>query len=138
MPFRLVVGGSRNDERGARFVEQDRIDLVNDGEIEGALHHLPALIFHIVAQIIEAKFVIGRIRDVGGISLSPLILAQVRHDHAGGKPTEAIDQPHPVTVATGELIVHRSEERRVGSESVSTGRSRWWPSHEQKINIYIL
>src|SRR3546814_1018158 len=24
--FRLVVGGSRNDERGERFVDQDRID----------------------------------------------------------------------------------------------------------------
>src|SRR3546814_19941283 len=101
------------------------IDIVNDGEIEGALHHLPALIFHIVAQIIEAKFVIGRISDVGGISLSPLILAQVRHDHAGGKPKEAIDPPHPVTVATGEIIVHRPEESRVGKECVSTCRSRW-------------
>src|SRR3546814_3712914 len=30
--FRLVVGGSRNDERGARFVDQDRIDLVNRSE----------------------------------------------------------------------------------------------------------
>src|SRR3546814_14630667 len=29
----------------------------------------------------------------------------------------------------------RSEERRVGKESVSTGRSRWVPYHEKKKNI---
>src|SRR3546814_20103566 len=28
----------------------------------------------------------------------------------------------------------RSEERRVGNESVSTCRSRWWPSNYNKIN----
>src|SRR3546814_11798793 len=27
---------------------------------------------------------------------------------------------------------HRSEERRVGKECVSTVRSRWWPVHEKK------
>src|SRR3546814_11170787 len=27
---------------------------------------------------------------------------------------------------------HRSEERRVGKECVSTCRSRWWPYHEKK------
>src|SRR3546814_12367576 len=26
-------------------------------------------------------------------------------------------------------LMFRSEERRVGKEWVSTGRSRWWPSH---------
>src|SRR3546814_18943575 len=28
--------------------------------------------------------------------------------------------------------VHRSEERRVGKEGVSTGRSRWSPYHKKK------
>src|SRR3546814_17335739 len=30
----------------------------------------------------------------------------------------------------------RSEERRVGQECVSTGRSRWAPSHQNKNNKY--
>src|SRR3546814_3536189 len=35
-----------------------------------------------------------------------------------------------VTLTTiGKLAVHRSEERRVGKECVSTCRSRWSPSH---------
>src|SRR3546814_12496885 len=45
----------------------------------------------------------------------------------------------PVLVFTSEEVwgtrypdagsVHRSEERRVGKECVSTCRSRWWPTH---------
>src|SRR3546814_14624981 len=30
--------------------------------------------------------------------------------------------------------LHRSEERRVGKEGVSTVRSRWLPDHSKKIN----
>src|SRR3546814_19526295 len=33
----------------------------------------------------------------------------------------------PCRFATGEVDMHRSEERRVGIESVSTCRSRWAP-----------
>src|SRR3546814_20950279 len=32
---------------------------------------------------------------------------------------------------------HRSEERRVGNECVSTCRSRWSPSHSKKNRLYI-
>src|SRR3546814_9506358 len=70
----LVVGGARDDERGARLVDQDRIDLVDDAEVEGAMDHLHPLELHIVAQIIEAKLVIGRISDVAVIGFAPLHL----------------------------------------------------------------
>src|SRR3546814_12352970 len=32
-----------------------------------------------------------------------------------------------VSEAKSTRVAHRSEERRVGKEWVSTGRSRWWP-----------
>src|SRR3546814_14740082 len=36
---------------------------------------------------------------------------------------------HPAIRPTFEGGKRRSEERRVGKECVSTGRSRWWPDH---------
>src|SRR3546814_17144571 len=39
-----------------------------------------------------------------------------------------IDMPRPLS----------SEERRVGTECVSSCRSRWWPYHYNKKNIYKL
>src|SRR3546814_14640966 len=57
----------------------------------------------------------------------------ISRDYAG----TSMAVPH--VSATAALIIAsgvlgRSEERRVGKESVSTGRSRWWPDHEKKKN----
>src|SRR3546814_11713606 len=38
-------------------------------------------------------------------------------------------QRFPVALGTGNLLLPRSEERRVGKECVSTCRSRWSPYH---------
>src|SRR3546814_19367308 len=43
-------------------------------------------------------------------------------------------QHRPEGVMPMEFFEERSEERRVGKECVSTGRSRWSPYHEKKQN----
>ena len=70
------------------------------------LHHLRALILHIVAQIIETKFVIGRIGNVAGISRAAFVLRNIRHDYAGGQPEKAIYPAHPFGIATCQIVVH--------------------------------
>ena len=40
-----------------------------------ALGHGIQRVFHVVAQIIEAEFVVGAVGDVGGIGLAPLLVA---------------------------------------------------------------
>src|SRR3546814_15017544 len=45
---------------------------------------------------------------------------------------DRIRLPEPLTFTDGNVaqeFVVRSEERRVGKECVSPGRSRWWPYH---------
>src|SRR3546814_13223603 len=49
-----------------------------------------------------------------------MAIEMLRRDRNGGKP---------------ERQLHRSEERRVGKECVSTCRSRWSPYHYKKKNI---
>src|SRR3546814_12188073 len=39
----------------------------------------------------------------------------------------ALDDPGAVRLTSHFGVESRSEERRVGKEWVSTGRSRWWP-----------
>ena len=63
--FRAVLERAGNDQRRARLVDQDRIDFVDDRVVVAALHHLGALVFHVVAQIVEAEFVVGGVGDVG-------------------------------------------------------------------------
>ena len=67
-----VLRGAGDDERRARFVDQDRVDFVDDGEGVAALDHLRHVVFHVVAQIVEAEFVVGAVGDVGGVGLAAL------------------------------------------------------------------
>src|SRR3546814_14377939 len=51
---------------------------------------------------------------------------------------DEMEGPH-IVQPVGELHKqHRSEERRVGKECVSTCRSRWSPYHEKKNNSIII
>ncbi len=53
-----------NNQRGARFVDQDRVHLVHDGEVQLALKAFTHMCRHIVAQVIKAEFVVGAVSDV--------------------------------------------------------------------------
>ena len=81
--FCVVFGLSADDEWCAGLVDQDRIDLVDDGEVHATLHTVFYFIDHVVAQIIKSKFVIGAIGDVSlisGLFVWPLHLRQVDAD----------------------------------------------------------
>ena len=55
-----------DDERRARLVDEDRVDFVDQREVELALHEVFHLPRHVVAQIVEADFVV---RDVGYVAV---------------------------------------------------------------------
>ena len=40
VPVRRAVGGPGDDQRGTGLVDEDRVDLVDDGEVVAALHHV--------------------------------------------------------------------------------------------------
>src|SRR5690606_28547252 len=59
--FGVVLGLARNDERRAGLVDQDRIDLVDNGIGKPALTAVFGAVFHVVAQVIEAVFIVGAV-----------------------------------------------------------------------------
>ena len=67
------LAGAGNDQRGAGFVDQDGIDFVDDGEVVPALHAIVQVELHVVAQVVEAEFVVGAVGDVGSIGFAALL-----------------------------------------------------------------
>src|SRR5947207_114453 len=53
--------GSGDNERGTRFIDQDRIDFVDDREVMTALDTIAQIELHVVSQVIEAELVVGAI-----------------------------------------------------------------------------
>ena len=117
----VVVGLTRDDERRARLVDQDGIDLVDDGVTEPALDALGRRVDHVVAQIIEAELVVGAVGDVGGVGD---LLVGVRHlgeIDADRESEEAVDPPHPVRVALREVVVDRDDVHTPPGERIEIG-----------------
>ena len=117
-----ILRRTGNDQRRARLVDQDRIDFVDDGEVVAALDHLRHVVFHVVAQIVEAEFVVGAVGDVGGIGLPPLVVVESMHDDADAHAEEAVDLSHPLGVAAGEIIVDGDDVHAFAGERVQIDR----------------
>src|SRR3546814_12904834 len=84
---------------------------------------------HVVAKLVRQRFftaevgVVVTLVEVGATGDNRVSEGRVRLDNAG---LAATDQPGD-TASSVFGCAERSDERRVGKECVSTGRSRWSP-----------
>ena len=122
--FRTVVERPGDDQRRARLVDQDRVDFVDDGEEVAALDHVLEPVLHVVAQIVEAVFVVGAVGDVARIGFLALGIVEAVDDDAGGHAEEAVDLPHPFGVAPGEIVVDGDDVDALAGQRVKVDRKR--------------
>ena len=100
------VARSGNDERGAGFIDEDRVHLVHNGEIVPALHAMREVELHVVAQVVETELVVGSVSDVGIIRIVALLVVQPVLDHADRESEKLVETAHPFGVATRQVVVH--------------------------------
>ena len=120
--IRAVVERAGDDQRRARLVDQDRVDLVDDGVEVAALDHVFQAVLHVVAQIVEAVFVVGAIGDVAPIGLLALGIVEAVDDHAGGEAEETVDLAHPGGVAPGEIVIDGDDVDALAGQRVEIDR----------------
>ena len=128
-----VGGPARDDERRARLVDEDRVDLVDDRvEVRldqlgsmAALHLLFAADDHVVAQVVEAELVVRAVGDVA-VVLRALLVGRgvVGDDHADLQAEEAVQPAHPLRVEAGEVVVDGDEVHAAARERVQVARQR--------------
>ncbi len=83
-----------------------------------ALDHLAHIVSQVVAQIVEAEFVVGAVGDVGGVGAVALALAQAVDDDAHVHAQEAVDLPHPLRVALGQIVVDGDHVHALAGQGV--------------------
>ena len=114
-----------NDERRARLVDEDGVDLVDDGEVVAALHAGARAGHHVVAQVVETEFGIGAIRHVGLICGDALGLAHAILHQAHFHAQEVIQTAHPLAVSTSEVVVHGNDMHAFAGKRIQiTGERR--------------
>ena len=94
-----------NNQRGTRFVDEDGVNLVDDGEIVPALHFVFLIDDHVVAQIVEAELVVRTIGNVGIVSLLAGSIVHIVGNQADRQTKEAVQLAHPFGVAAGQIVV---------------------------------
>ena len=65
-----LLGGAGDDQRRARLVDQDVVDLVDDRVCVLALDAVLQRGRHVVAQVVEAELRVGAVDDVAGVGLA--------------------------------------------------------------------
>src|SRR5205814_6908019 len=65
LPALVLLGRAADDQRRPRLVDEDRVDLVDDRVLVAALDEIAVRPGHVVAEVVEAEFVVGAVGDVG-------------------------------------------------------------------------
>ena len=86
-----------------------------------ALDHLFDRILHVVAQVVEAQLVVGRIRHIAGISLAASVVIHTGDNRADGQTKEIIDSAHPLRIPRGEIVIHRNDVNAASREGIEIG-----------------
>ena len=123
--LRRLVGRPRDDERRARLVNEDGVDLVDDGEGMLALRHEIPAPRHVVAQVVEPELAVrpvGDVRRVGGSLDGGVVDVGTDPPHRQAEP--AVDPPHPFGVTGGQVLVDRHHVHAALVEGVEVGRKR--------------
>ena len=123
--FVALGGWPADDERGPGFVDQHRVDLVDDGEVVLALHELLWPCGHVVPQVVEAKLVVGAKRDVALVRLATrLAVGLVLVDAVDRQSMEFVKRTHPLRVASGEVVVDGDHVHAAAGQGVEEDRQR--------------
>src|ERR1700680_1708202 len=116
--------GARNNQRGAGFIDQNGVDFVHDGEVVAALAPVAQIELHVVAEIVEAKLVVGTISNVGGVGFTALLIVKIVNDDAHAEAEETVQFAHPLGVALGQIVIDRDHVHPASAQGVQIHRQR--------------
>ena len=119
---RRGLGLTRDDERSARLVDEDRVDLVDDRVRVAALDDAVERDGHVVAQVVEPELGVRPVGDVARVRLAAFGERHEVLDGADRAAEQLVDRPRPLGVALGEVVVHRDEVDAAARETVQVER----------------
>ena len=115
---------ARDDQRGAGLIDQDGVNLVDDGVVVAALHALLGTGNHVVAQVIKAELGVGAVGDVGLVGRALELERHVVLEQTDGHAQILVDATHPLGVALGQVVVDGDDVHALTGDSVEIAGQR--------------
>jgi HAE1 family hydrophobic/amphiphilic exporter-1 len=96
----------------------------DDGKRLVPLNALVQLVHHVVAQVVEAEFVVRAVGDVAAVRDLPLGVVQLVLDDADRHAQEPVESAHPLRVAAGQVVVDGHDVDALAFERIQEGGQR--------------
>ena len=113
-----LSASARDDQRGAGLIDQDGVNLVDDGVVVAALHALLGTGNHVVAQVIKAELGVGTVGDVCLVGRALELERHVVLEQTDGHAQVLVDAAHPLGVALCQVIVDGNDMHALAGDSV--------------------
>ena len=117
-------GRPGNDQGCAGLIDQDAVHLVHDGVVQIFLDQAFGIEFHVVAQVVEPELVVRAVSNVRAVGFQPLFIGQTVQNGSHRHTQKIEDLPHPLGVASGQIVVDRHDVHASAGEGVQVGRQR--------------
>ncbi len=105
-------------QRDARFVDEQRIGLVHQGEMKRPVDLVRFFQTEAVAQVIEPRLLHRDVGDVAAIGPLPILRGHPLLDAGGGEPQPLVDRPHPGGIAPGQVVVVGEHVKAMAGQGV--------------------
>ena len=120
-----VGGGSADNERSPRVVNQDGVDFVDDGVVVAALHELGGFARHVVAQVVKTEFVVGSEGNVSQVGLAARFgVGAVLVDAVDAQAVKLVEGTHPLRVALRQVVVDGDQVHATSAQRVEVDGER--------------
>ena len=119
---RLGFGLTGNDQRRPCFIDQDRVNFVNNCKMVPALDHVFDTELQIITQIIKAEFIVGAVGHVCLIGKTAAFIRQIAGDTADGHPQPFIDAPHPCRIARCQIVIDGNDMHALAIQGIQKYR----------------
>ena len=114
-----------DDQRRTGIVDKHGVDLVDDGVVMLTLHEVLRADSHVVAQVVEAEFVVRAEGDVREVSLAALVgIGLVLVDTVHRETVKHVERPHPFGVTLGEVVVDGDHMHAFAGEGIEKDGER--------------
>jgi hypothetical protein len=113
-----LVEMAGDHQRDPRLVDQDRVGLVHQSEMEGAVDLTPEVETEAVAQEVEPGLLHRQIGDVAAVGPLPLPDALPLLHAGDGEPEALVDGDHPAGVPAGQVVVEGEHVHPAAGEGV--------------------
>ena len=96
---------SGNDKRSSCFINQYRVDFIDDGIFQSTLYELFFINNHVISQIVKSEFIVCYISNITVICCTTFVIIHTVQNNTYCKSKEFMYLSHPLSISFCEVIV---------------------------------